>query len=117
MSTPLVVGLTLLGGGAGAVLRAMAVSRAPRLGTAAVNVVGTALLALVLVAVGRGLITTGVAVILGVGVSGSLTTFSGWMAVLADGFAQRPWRTLVLDLLLPLLLAVALMIVVLAALA
>jgi fluoride ion exporter CrcB/FEX len=98
---------TLFAGGFGAVLRAVAIGRAPRAGVAVVNVAGTAVLAFVLVAYGRGLFGTGVAVALGVGLSGSLTTFSGWMAVLVDGFGHRPLATLLLDLLLPLVTAVA----------
>jgi len=98
---------TMAAGGLGAVLRAGAIARAPRSGVAVVNVAGTALLALVLVAYGRGLLGTGLAVVLGVGLSGSLTTFSGWMAVLVDGFEQRPLTTLLVDLLLPLVVAAA----------
>jgi len=99
---------TLVAGGAGAVVRAAVVARAPRAGTAAVNVAGTALLALVLVADRRGAIGTATAIVLGIGFSGSLTTFSGWMAVLVEGLRTRPLRTLVLDLALPVLVAVAL---------
>jgi fluoride ion exporter CrcB/FEX len=102
---------TLVAGGAGAVLRAAAVARAPRAGTAVVNVVGTALLALVLVAQAWGAVGTATAVVLGVGFSGSLTTFSGWIALLVDGLSTRPVRTLLVDLLLPLLAAVALSVV------
>jgi fluoride ion exporter CrcB/FEX len=113
----IVVLATLLAGGVGAVLRAGAIARAPRSGVATVNVVGTAVLALVLVAYGGELIGTGLAVVLGVGLSGSLTTFSGWMAVLVDGFAQRPWRTLLVDLLLPLVTAVGITVLAFAVLA
>jgi fluoride ion exporter CrcB/FEX len=113
----LVVVATLLAGGLGAVLRAAAIARAPRSGVATVNVAGTAVLALALVALGRGLIGTGPAVVLGVGLSGSLTTFSGWMAVLVDGFEQRPWRTLLVDLLLPLVTAVGITVLAFAVLA
>jgi fluoride ion exporter CrcB/FEX len=108
---------TLLAGGVGAVLRAAAIARAPRAGVAIVNVAGTALLALVLVAYGRGLLGTGLAVVLGVGLSGSLTTFSGWMAVLVDGFDQRPRVTLLVDLVLPLVTAVGITVIAFAALA
>jgi fluoride ion exporter CrcB/FEX len=99
---------TLVAGGAGAVIRASAVARSVRAGTAVVNVVGTALLAAVLVAHGRGAIGTATAVVLGVGFSGSLTTFSGWIALVADGLRERPSRTLLVDVLLPLLASVAL---------
>lgn len=97
---------TLAAGAAGAVVRAALTVRSPRLGTAAANVTGTALLALLLVALERGAIADEVAVVLGVGLSGSLTTFSGWIALLADGLLDRPMRTLLVDLLLPLLVAV-----------
>jgi len=111
-STVLVTVLaTLVAGGAGAVVRAAIVARAPRAGTAMVNVAGTALLALVLVGQGRGTIGTATAVVLGIGFSGSLTTFSGWIALLVDGLRSRPWSTLLVDLLLPLLAAVALTVV------
>jgi fluoride ion exporter CrcB/FEX len=94
---------TLVAGAAGAVIRAALTARAPRSGTAAVNVVGTALLASVIVALGRGDIGLELAVVLGVGLSGSLTTFSGWIALLADGLQDQPVRTLISDLLVPVL--------------
>jgi fluoride ion exporter CrcB/FEX len=115
--TVLTVLVTLLAGGLGAVVRAAAVERAPRAGTALVNVAGTLLLALVLLARARGMLGDAGAVVLGVGLSGSLTTFSGWMAVVADGLTLRPLRTVLLDLLLPLLTAVALTVMVFAVLA
>jgi len=108
---------TLAAGALGAVVRAAAVRRAPRLGTALVNVAGTAVLAAVLVGYGRGTLGAAATVVLGVGLSGSLTTFSGWMAVLADGVGRRPAVTLLVDLLLPLLVAVALTVVAFAAFA
>ena len=114
MTVALTVLATLAAGALGAVVRAELVARAPRAGTAAVNLAGTALLALVVLAHGRGLLDVGMAVVLGVGLSGSLTTFSGWMAVLADGLADRPARTLVVDLLLPTLTAVGLAVLVFA---
>jgi len=116
-STIGVIAATLLAGGLGAVLRAGAIAGAARSGVAVVNVMGTAVLALVLVAHGRGLIGTGLAVVFGVGFSGSLTTFSGWMAVLVDGFERRPLTTLLVDLLLPLVVAVAITVLAFAVLA
>jgi len=116
VSRVLVVALTLLAGGLGASLRALAVRRSPRAGTALVNVVGTVVLALVLALYGRGVLASGAAVVLGVGLSGSLTTFSGWMAVIAEGLAVRPAVTLLVDLLFPLALAVGGTVVVFAAL-
>ena len=97
---------TLVAGALGAVLRAAAVARAPRAGTAAVNVAGTALLALVVATLERGLLTEAAAVVLGVGFAGALTTFSGWVALLVDGWSRRPAATVVLDLVLPVLVAV-----------
>jgi len=117
MTTLSIMAATLLAGASGAVLRAGIVMRSPRAGTALVNVIGTAILALVLAAHGRGMFDVGVAVVLGVGLSGSLTTFSGWMAVLADGFGRRPVVTALVDLLLPLAAAVALTVVAFATLA
>ena len=117
MTVVLTVLATLAAGALGAVVRAALVARAPRAGTAAVNLAGTVLLALVILAQGRGMLDAGPAVVLGVGLSGSLTTFSGWMAVLSDGFAQRPVRTLVVDLLLPTLVAVGLTVLVFAVVA
>ncbi len=114
MTVALTVLLTLAAGGAGAVIRAAATARAPRLGTAAVNVAGTAVLALVLVALGRGAIGSATAVVLGVGLSGSLTTFSGWIALLDDGLRDRPGHTLLVDLLLPVLAGVGLTVVIFA---
>jgi fluoride ion exporter CrcB/FEX len=115
------VGLTVvvtLGAGAlGAVARAALVARTPRAGTTGVNLAGTLLLALVLVAHGRGVIGDALAVVLGVGFSGSLTTFSGWIAVAADGLTRRPMRTVLLDVVLPLLAAVGLTVLVFAVVA
>lgn len=115
--TPLVVLATVAAGGLGAVLRALAVARAPRAGTTAANLVGTLLLALVLVAQDAGTIDGVTALVLGVGLSGALTTFSGLVALVVDGVSERPLRTLVVDALLPALVAVGLTVVVFAALA
>lgn len=106
MTLALTLLATLVAGAVGAVVRAALTGRAPRLGTATANVTGTALLAFVLVALERGAIAVEVAVILGVGLSGSLTTFSGWIVLLVDGSQDRPVRTLLIDGLLPLLVAV-----------
>jgi len=116
MMTLATVAATLAAGAIGAVVRAAVTVRAPRAGTTLVNLAGTLLLALVLVAKAQGTIGTGAAVVLGVGLSGSLTTFSGWMAIVADGLERRPVRTVVLDVLLPVLAAAALTVVVFAVL-
>lgn len=107
---------TLVAGGVGAVLRALAVGWAPRAGTTAANLAGTALLAAVVVANDAGRIGDAMALVLGVGLSGSLTTFSGWIAVVADGLGERAPRTIVVDVLLPLLAAVGLTVLVVATL-
>jgi fluoride ion exporter CrcB/FEX len=117
VSAGVVVLATLLAGGFGAVVRTAVVARSPRVGVSAVNLAGTTLLAVTLVAHGRGAIGVGMTVVLAVGLSGSLTTFSGWMAVLDDGLRARPLRTLLLDLLLPLGLAVAITVLAFAAFA
>ncbi len=70
-----------------------------------------------LVAHARSTLSDATAVVLGVGLSGSLTTFSGWIAVVADGLARRPLRTVLLDVLLPLLGAVGLTVLVFAVVA
>ncbi len=108
---------TLGAGGLGAVVRSVLVERAPRAGTATANLAGTLLLGLVLVAHARSALSDAGAVVLGVGLSGSLTTFSGWIAVVADGLARRPLRTVLLDVLLPLLGAVGLTVLVFAVVA
>jgi fluoride ion exporter CrcB/FEX len=108
---------TLVAGALGAVVRALVVARLPRHGTTLVNLAGTLLLALVLVLEGRGSVTAAVAFVVGVGFSASLTTFSGWVALLADRSAVRPLATLVVDLLLPLASAVGLTVLVFATLA
>ena len=108
MSTFLAVVATLAAGGLGAVLRAVAVARSPRAGTMVANLVGTLVLALTIVAHDAGTLGGPLALVLGVGLSGSLTTFSGWVALLADGLAERPWRTVAVDLLVPVLVAVVL---------
>lgn len=108
MSTLIAVGMTLAAGAVGAVVRALVVVRATRIGTTLVNLAGTLLLALVLVAQDAGALDGTTALIMGVGLSGSLTTFSGWIALLADGLGERPARTFAVDLMLPLLVAVGL---------
>ena len=105
---------TVVAGAVGAVVRAAVVARAPRAGTAAVNVTGTLLLAGVLAAVDRGLLGGAAALVLGVGLSGSLTTFSGWVALVDDGLRARPARTVAVDVVLPLLVAVGVTVLVFA---
>ena len=117
MSTSLAVVATLAAGGLGAVLRALVVQRSPRAGTTVANLAGTLILAIVIVAYDAGALGGPLALVLGVGLSGSLTTFSGWVALLADGLAEQPWRTVVVDLLVPLLVAVGLTVLAFAVLA
>lgn len=117
LTTIAIVAGTLLAGAVGAVLRAALVERSARAGTAVANLAGTSLLALVLVAHDGGMLGDGAAVALAVGLSGSLTTFSGWIAIVADGLEQRPVVTLVVDVLLPLLTAVGVTVLVFATIA
>lgn len=105
---------TLAAGAVGAVVRAALVARTPRAGTAAANLAGTLLLAGVLAGVDRGVLSGSAALVLGVGLSGSLTTFSGWVALVDDGLRARPARTVTVDLLLPLLVAVGITVLVFA---
>ncbi len=108
--------LTILAGAAGAVVRALVTAWLPRHGTDVVNLVGTLVLALVLVAQGRGLVGFDVAFIVGVGFSASLTTFSAWIGLVAGGLEQRPLASIVRGLLLPLGAAVGLTVLVFATL-
>lgn len=105
---------TLVAGAVGAVVRATLVARAPRAGTTVANLAGTLLLAGVLAAVDRGLLGGTAALVLGVGLSGSLTTFAGWVSLLNEGLHERPGRAVVVDLLLPLGAAVGLVVLVFA---
>jgi len=107
VSVGVTVAMTLVAGGVGAVLRALVLRALPSVGTAVVNVVGTSVLALALVAQGSGALTTSWTVVIGVGLTGSLTTFSGWMAEVDRELGDRPARTLLLKVLVPLLLGVA----------
>jgi CrcB protein len=111
VSVGVMVAMTLVAGGVGAVLRAFVVRALPSSGTAVVNVVGTSVLALALVAQGSGALTTSWTVVIGVGLTGSLTTFSGWMAEVDRELRDRPARTLLLKVLVPLLLGVAVTVV------
>jgi len=108
--------LTLLAGAAGAVVRALVTAWLPRQGTDVVNLVGTLLLALVLVLQGRGAIGFDTAFIVGVGFSGSLTTFSAWIGLVAGGLPTHPLASIVRGLLLPLGAAVGLTVLVFATL-
>lgn len=113
----LTLALTLAAGAAGAVVRAALVARTPRLGTTIANLSGTLLLALVVVAHTDGRLDDVPAVVLGAGFAGSLTTFSGWVALLADRSAARRASVVIVDGLLPLLAAVALTVLVFAVVA
>lgn len=105
--TAVVVGLTLVAGALGAVLRAAVVAALPRAGTAVVNVAGTVVLAVPAALVGAGRLAPGVAAVLGLGFAGSLTTFSGWVARVDAGLAVAPGRTVLVEVLLPLAAGVA----------
>ena len=98
-----------LGGGVGSALRYLVSTplneRMPALGTATVNVVGSLALG---VLVGWSSTREGAGTLrlaLGTGLLGGFTTFSAWMAEVAD-FADRPGR-LLLTVLVPVLAGVA----------
>jgi fluoride ion exporter CrcB/FEX len=95
--------LVLAAGALGAVVRAVVVAALPRAGTTAVNLVGTVLLAATVALAGDGRLGPGAAAVLGLGLSGSLTTFSGWIERVDDGLARARARTLVTAVLAPLL--------------
>jgi fluoride ion exporter CrcB/FEX len=117
MSTLVItLGATMLAGGLGAVVRALVSERLPGSGITVVNLAGTLLLALVIVLEGRGSITASTAFVVGVGFSGSLTTFSGWIARIVAGLEHRPLPALGRELLAPLGAAVALTVLVFATL-
>lgn len=99
--------LVLAAGAVGAVVRDAVVSALPRAGTGLVNVGGTLLLAVTVALAGTGVVGPGTAAVLGLGFAGSLTTFSGWVARVDAGLRAAPVRTMVRDVLLPLLAGVA----------
>jgi fluoride ion exporter CrcB/FEX len=103
--------LVLAAGAVGSVLRAVAVDVLPRHGTTAVNLAGTLLLAATVALAADGRLGPGTAAVLGLGLSGSLTTFSGWVARIDAGLARAPVATLVIDVLVPLLAGVGLTVV------
>lgn len=106
---------TLVLGALGALLRAVVVARAPRVGTHAVNVLGTGALAGAIVAADRGALAAWLALALAVGFAGAFTTFSGWMALVHDRAGAVGWRrAVVVDAALPTLVAVALTVTVFA---
>ena len=106
----------LAAGAGGAVLRAVVVGVLPRTGTAVVNVVGTAVLAVVVALAGTGRLGPTAAAVWGLGLAGSLTTFSGWVVRVADGWRTAPGRTLVLEVAAPVLTGVAITVLALVAL-
>jgi len=108
MTVVLVVLATLSCGAVATVLRFVILRAAPVVGLHGVNVVGTVLLAVVVALLNRGSLTWPVAVIFGVGFSGALTTFSTWIVLIDQRRQTHPWRTLILDVVLPSLAAVGL---------
>ncbi len=102
MSVPTVL-LVLLAGAAGATLRAVVVAARPRSGTTLVNLVGTLLLAVTVALAGSGRLGPEAAAVLGPGLAGALTTFSGWVARVDAGLRDAPVGTFLGEVLLPLL--------------
>ena len=111
MSGATTVVLTLAAGGIGAVLRTLVVRALPSAGTGIVNIVGTCVLALALVGHGSGALATSWTVVVAVGLTGALTTFSGWIMEVERALRERPIRALAVQVLAPLLLGVALTVV------
>jgi CrcB protein len=116
LSAVITVGATLAAGATGAVIRGWVTARRPVGGTHGVNLVGTLLLALTLVARDRGLVTDAVALVVGIGFCGALTTFSGWMGLLDRTLRMTPVRAVLRDLVAPVVAGVALTVLVFAAL-
>jgi len=102
------VALVLLAGALGAVLRAVTVAALPRAGTTVVNLAGTLLLAATVALLGAGRLGPDTAAVLGLGLSGALTTFSGWVERIDAGIGAERRRTVATLVVLPLLAGVAL---------
>ena len=114
-SAVLVVGPVLLAGAFGAVVRSLVIERSPRLGLHAVNLTGTVLLVLVMVGASRGSVAPWAALVGGVGFAGAFTTFSGWMALVAERAGAVGWpRAIAVDAVLPVAIAVGLTVAVFA---
>lgn len=112
MTTFFVLLATLVAGGVATVIRFVVVSKAPIVGVHAVNIVGTVVLAFMVALLNAGRIDWPVALVFGVGFSGALTTFSTWIVLIDARLSEKPLRTVVADVLAPVLLAVALSVLV-----
>lgn len=100
--------LVLAAGALGAVVRSVVVAALPGVGTTVVNLAGTLLLAATAALFGAGRLAPATAAVLGLGLSGSLTTFSGWVERIDAGAAVDRPRTAVTLVLVPLLAGVGL---------
>lgn len=102
-------------GALGAVVRALVLARVPRAGLHLVNVLGTLALALSGTAASQAVLAPWATAAIGIGFAGALTTFSGWMALVAERAVEDGWvRAIAFDVALPVVAAVALTVAVFA---
>lgn len=111
MNAMWVVVFTLAAGSVATVLRFLLVRSAPVLGVHGVNVAGTVLLAAVVALLNRGALNWQVAVVVGVGFCGALTTFSTWITLIDERRRAHPWRTIIVDVVVPSVAAVGLTVI------
>jgi fluoride exporter len=120
--TPLVFVGAVVAGAFGAVLRAEIVDASQRRlpgaagrarGTAAVNLLGTLLLAVILAIDLMVGIDAAVLIIVGIGLCGSVTTFSGWVVDAVRRSSSAPLRAVGQDVVLQALVGIGLVVVIL----